>query len=60
VWEPSDRALRGYYQANRGVEVYDDVFFDQAQQEVDWYKEVSEKTQKAPEEIIQDIQKLRK
>ena len=42
------------------VEVYDDVFFDLAQQEVDWYKEVSEKTQKPPEEIIQDIKKLRK
>jgi parvulin-like peptidyl-prolyl isomerase len=42
------------------VEVYDDVFFDLAQQEVDWYKEVSEKTQKPPQEIIQDIQKLRK
>lgn len=42
------------------VEVYDNVFFDLAQQEVDWYKEVSEKTQKSPEEIIQDIQKLKK
>ena len=42
------------------VEVYDDVFFDLARQEVDWYKEVSEKTQKPPEEIIEDIQKLRK
>ena len=42
------------------VEVYDNVFFDLAQQEVDWYKEVSEKTQKSPQEIIQDIQKLKK
>lgn len=42
------------------VEVYDDVFFDLAQQEVDWYKEISEKTQKSPEEIIEDIQKLKK
>jgi len=42
------------------VEVYDDVFFDLARQEVDWYREVSEKTQKPPEEIIEDIQKLRK
>jgi len=42
------------------VQVYDDVFFDLAQQEVDWYKEVSEKTQKSPEEIIQDLQKLKK
>jgi hypothetical protein len=42
------------------VQVYDDVFFDLAQQEVDWYKEISEKTQKAPEEIIKDLQKLKK
>lgn len=42
------------------VEVYDDVFFDLARQEVDWFREVSEKTQKPPEEIIEDIQKLRK
>jgi len=41
------------------VEVYDTVFFDLAQQEVDWFKEVSEKTQKPPEKIIEDIEKLR-
>jgi len=42
------------------VEVYDSVFFKLAQQEVDWYKKVSEKTQKSPQEIIEDIQKLKK
>lgn len=41
------------------VEVYDTVFFDLAQQEVDWFKEVSEKTQKPPEKIIEEIEKLR-
>jgi parvulin-like peptidyl-prolyl isomerase len=42
------------------VEVYDDTFFELAQQEVDWYKEVSEKTQKSPEQIIKDIGKLKR
>ncbi|HHJ17055.1 MAG TPA: hypothetical protein ENJ80_10190 [Gammaproteobacteria bacterium] len=42
------------------VEVYDDVFFKLAQQEVDWYRKVSEKTQKSPEEIIEDLRKLKK
>jgi parvulin-like peptidyl-prolyl isomerase len=42
------------------VEIYDDTFYGLAQQEVDWFKEVSEKTQKTPEQIIEDIQKLKK
>lgn len=42
------------------VEVYDDTFFELAQQEVDWYKEVSEKTQKSPEQLIKDIEKLKR
>jgi len=42
------------------VEIDDEMINKLSQQEIDWYQEMLEKAQKSPEEVIEQIEKLRK
>jgi peptidyl-prolyl cis-trans isomerase C len=42
------------------VEINEDMIQKLSQQEIDWYQEMLEKTQKSPEEVIEQIKRLQK
>jgi len=45
---------------NYTVEIEEDMLQKLSQQEIDWYQEMLEKSQKPPEEVIEDIKRLQK
>jgi peptidyl-prolyl cis-trans isomerase C len=58
--EKLDQYVINLRKENFQVEINEDMLQKLSQQEVDWYQEMLDKAQKSPEEVIEQIERLRK
>jgi hypothetical protein len=58
--EKLDQYVINLRKENFPVEIEEEMFSKLSQQEIDWYQEMLVKSQKSPEEVIEEIKRLQK